>query len=269
MLNDFIHRVGCPEDLRFVDVLGTDDCLLAMVPGQALAVTLLFPCGEVDRGQVTPTPDAGPFYMRQFVGNACGTIATIHCLANNTDNIEIQEGPLQEFIRANQGLSAEHIGTALGEAEGLHEVSEAAAVNEENTTESSIAQAVSGAIDCHFICFVHRDGMLWELDGCRGGPVSHGASSPQTFLSDAARVIQAEFLSKSTSHNFNLMALTHGSTALNDQTPTNGGAYPLQRTHSGIVKDLLDMGFGPEAVEFAVAASGGGSVQAAMDLLMG
>ena len=130
------------------------------------------------------------------------------------------------------------------------------------------------------------NGELWELDGCREGPVSHGKTTTHSFLQDVAGgvasgkcssysfhrvvegVIEREFLQKSSSYQFNIMALVGGTGVLNESTPTSQG-YPLHRTHSGIVQDLLGMGFPPDAVEFAVAASGGASVQAAMDLLMG
>ena len=52
--------------------------------------------------------------------------------------------------------------------------------------------------------------MLWELDGCRGGPVCHGEIAGAGLLYHAANVIQDQFLSRSESFNFNLMALVGG-----------------------------------------------------------
>ena len=93
MLNKFAHGVGMPSEFNFVDVYGVDPGLLMMVPRPCLAVTLLFGCskvisaykGEQDEkikkdGQ---TVSNDVFYMDQFVGNACGTIATVHAIANN------------------------------------------------------------------------------------------------------------------------------------------------------------------------------------------
>ena len=55
---------------------------------------------------------------------------------------------------------------------------------------------------------------------------------------------------------------------LNENTPRNSvGGAALQRTDSGICAELLSMGFPKDQVEFAVAASGGGSVQAALNML--
>ena len=78
----------------------------------------------------------------------------VHCVANS-DQIELSEA-IAEFVESNSGSSAHDLGLALGDATALHLVSEAAAVDEEITTESSIAQAESGNVNCHFICFVER-----------------------------------------------------------------------------------------------------------------
>ena len=56
------------------------------------------------------------------------------------------------------------------------------------------------------MCFSCVDGCLYELDGRKSGPVNHGASSPDTILEDAVRVVQ-EFMSRSDSLNFNVIAL--------------------------------------------------------------
>lgn len=61
----------------------------------------------------------------------------------------------------------------------------------------------------HFICFVHKDGKLYELDGRKDGPVEHGASSAEGLLPDAARVIREKYMSVDpTEHRFTIMALS-------------------------------------------------------------
>ena len=41
------------------------------------------------------------FYMKQTISNACGTVALLHSVANNTDVIELKEGALKvvDFVQ--------------------------------------------------------------------------------------------------------------------------------------------------------------------------
>ena len=89
----------------------------------------------------------------------------------------------------------------------------------ENDTELDSAHAEAGArgqsavpsaddeVNLHFICFVHVAGGLYELDGRRQGPLRRGDTTAETFLADAAAVIQSCFIAKAESVNFSLIAL--------------------------------------------------------------
>ena len=35
------------------------------------------------------------FYMKQTISNACGTVALMHSVANNTDTIKLKDGALK------------------------------------------------------------------------------------------------------------------------------------------------------------------------------
>jgi hypothetical protein len=60
----------------------------------------------------------------------------------------------------------------------------------------------------HFVCFVHVDGGLYELDGRRPCPHRHGDTTAADLLTDAARVIQREYVEASDGAvSFNVMAL--------------------------------------------------------------
>lgn len=50
-------------------------------------------------------------------------------------------------------------------------------------------------------------GTLYELDGNKAGPVSHGPATPETFLEDAAKVAQEFFDRNPGSLKFNMIAL--------------------------------------------------------------
>ena len=96
MLNEFARRVGMPEKYSFNDVWGLDDGLTAMLPRPCFALTLLFKPSDkigafkreqrekIEQGtEANKMPEGDKlFFMKQYVGNACGTIATIHAIAN-------------------------------------------------------------------------------------------------------------------------------------------------------------------------------------------
>jgi ubiquitin carboxyl-terminal hydrolase L3 len=62
--------------------------------------------------------------------------------------------------------------------------------------------------DTHFICLACVEGELYELDGRKAGPISHGASSPATLLKDATKVIKKMIEKNPGSLNFNLIAIS-------------------------------------------------------------
>jgi hypothetical protein len=49
-------------------------------------------------------------------------------------------------------------------------------------------------VDYHFVCFVPVDGCLYELDGRKDTPINHGATTADSFLADAAKVIKEQFM---------------------------------------------------------------------------
>ena len=58
----------------------------------------------------------------------------------------------------------------------------------------------------HFVCFLHREGSLYELDGRKFAAINHGPSSAETVLEDTVKVVQ-RYIETSKSIQFNLMAL--------------------------------------------------------------
>lgn len=64
-------------------------------------------------------------------------------------------------------------------------------------------------VDLHFVAFVAKCGSVWELDGRKAGPIDHGVTSQETFLSDVASVVQRQFVEKAAGNlNFSLIALS-------------------------------------------------------------
>lgn len=64
-------------------------------------------------------------------------------------------------------------------------------------------------LDMHFVCFVHHNGGLYQLDGRKGAPIYHGATTADTILSDTGSVIKSSFMEADpTEHRFTIVALT-------------------------------------------------------------
>ena len=223
VLNKFSHGLGLGADsgFAFCDVYGLDPELLAMVPQPALALLLLFPITEATEADRTAQAASGPagaaaggegqapvWYTRQTIGNACGTIGVLHALANARSALQIEAGSfLERFLAATEALSPEERAAYLEHpppgAPSLEEAHQGAAA--EGSTAPPPADAT---VDLHFVCFVHKAGSLFELDGRKTAPVCHGSSSEATFLQDAVGVVRDKFvaLAGDGNLNFNLMA---------------------------------------------------------------
>jgi ubiquitin carboxyl-terminal hydrolase L3 len=213
MLTSFARKVGLPENAEFVDVFGTDPELLGMVEGQCLAVTLLFACSEassqakkeqkeaIEKDGQKLHPDLK--YLKQYVGNACGTIACIHSLANNLEVLGIPaDSPIGEFVKATEGMTPHEAGAKLAEATQLHEASEESAAGGQTEAPEATART-----DAHFIAFVQKDGDVYELDGGKAFPINHGPAD-EGLLAAAAQAIKKNFMEKDPdSIHFNMMAL--------------------------------------------------------------
>lgn len=74
-------------------------------------------------------------------------------------------------------------------------------------TGSSEVPGIDDAINLHFVALVEKNGMLWELDGRRAGPICHGKTSHDTLLADCARVVKTDYVDKRDAITFSLMAL--------------------------------------------------------------
>lgn len=157
-LNKYLNGLGLRAEVDgsrwgFTDVFGFDPELLAIIPRPVVALTLLFPLskalptpasssplpsptsltslaieGHEERAQSelesqkaagkAGVPD-GVFFMRQYIGNACGTIAigslshsplshfspatgtgAVHAVANNEERMSLEEGGVfQRFLQ--------------------------------------------------------------------------------------------------------------------------------------------------------------------------
>jgi len=224
VLNPFCKRLGLPDGWGFTDVWGLDDELLMMLPQPCVALCLLYPSTDISgprreeirtkvAAEAPPAPPAELFFLQQHdgIGNACGTIASIHAIASGVaaGHYALESGsPLGAFMGSTSGLGIADRGWELTKATALQELSDATAAA--GQTEGA---GTDDAQNQHFICFTCLGGTLYELDGrCFGSdgvamPVNHGPSTPESFLGDAAKVIKEDFMTRTQSVNFNITAL--------------------------------------------------------------
>ncbi|GAB4814399.1 hypothetical protein N2152v2_001445 [Parachlorella kessleri] len=210
VLNDFGKRLGLDTSLYcFCDVYGFDQDLLAMVPKPVLAVLLLFPITDSTEAaqqerieKEGQTVSNSVYYMKQTIGNACGTIGLLHAAGNNLDQLQLGKSSfLTQFFESTASMNPQERGAYLEHppqgAPSIDSIHEAAAQQGQTAAPNAEEE-----VDLHFVAFVCRDGSLYELDGRKAGPINHGPSSPESLLEDAAAVVKREFVDKSESINF-------------------------------------------------------------------
>lgn len=213
VLTKFLQKLGVSSKWNMVDVVGLDSDLLSFVPRPVLAVMLLFPISEsyeqhkkfeeidiLSKGQEV---SSNVFYMKQKISNACGTVALVHGVANNTEKIELSEGPLKKFLDEAKSLNPSDRGTLFVNSEGIINAhNELAQEGQTNTPRPE------DPVNHHFITFIHKDGTLYELDGNKAFPINHGPTTEESFLEDAAKACQIFMARDPEEVRFTVMALT-------------------------------------------------------------
>ncbi|EMP26719.1 Ubiquitin carboxyl-terminal hydrolase isozyme L1, partial [Chelonia mydas] len=215
-----LSRLGVAPGWRFVDVLGFEEDLLSSVPTPACALLLLFPLTaqltslldlldsvkdfkmsrklqtidvlaclqhenfrkkqiEELKGQEVSSK---VYFLKQTVGNSCGTIGLIHAVANNQEKFVFDDGSaLKKFLKETADLSPEERAKHLENNKAIQEVHNAVA-------QEGQCQVEEDKVNFHFILFVNVDGHLYELDGRMPFPVNHGKSSDDLLLKGSAKI---------------------------------------------------------------------------------
>lgn len=218
VLNSFSKRMGLPDSYAWGDVYGLDPALLSMVPQPVVAVCLLFPSSQAQRdakeaqrkaiAEKGQTVSDNLWYCKQVdgIGNACGSIAAIHSLAN-IEGVTLNEGPLSKFMTSTKGKTPDERGQDLLKAKDIQEQADNTA--SDSTMNQTATPERDAKVNAHFIAFTLVDGCVYELDGRKAFPINHGKSTSGEFLSTVAGVVQKEFMAKDpTNLNFNICALS-------------------------------------------------------------
>ncbi|XP_075970098.1 ubiquitin carboxyl-terminal hydrolase-like [Anticarsia gemmatalis] len=211
-MNKYLQKLGVSDKWRMADVVGLEEDALNWVPRPVLAVVLLFPLSdayekhrsdqeqELERKGLQPPKDV--FHLKQVLSNVCGTIALVHSIANNMNSIEIDDGLLKKYLHDAKGLDAAAKGALLENSSAILE-----AYREIVRSGGQEATEAEEIVNNHFVTFIHKDGVLFELDGRKAFPINHGPTSPERLLEDAAKVCR-EFIAREPDNiGFNVVAL--------------------------------------------------------------
>ncbi|KAF9779199.1 peptidase C12, ubiquitin carboxyl-terminal hydrolase [Thelephora terrestris] len=208
---------------QFGDIYGLDNELLDILPQPVKAVILLFPLTKefkqkrdaryaeklekLGEGHIDPTI----IWIKQTIGNACGTIALLHALANSPVELEPMS-PIAEFIDECKSK------TPLERAKLLETTILFRNIHAEIAKTGQTAPPENLNVDLHFSCFVEAPdastrtsesgeypNRLIELDGTRDGPMDHGPVAD--FLKDVAKVVKEDYMGCMESLKFTMMYL--------------------------------------------------------------
>ncbi|CAH1776593.1 unnamed protein product [Owenia fusiformis] len=205
VMNKYVRNLGAPDDWSFCDVFGMDSDLLAMVPRPVAAVLFLYPIKENSEGDPNEKQDPGTslYFIKQTIGNACGTIGLIHAFLNNTDSITLPDGAhLKELLSKSSSLTPEERAKLLEEDECI------GSAHEESAKEGqTAAPSIDEKVKLHFVTFIHSDGTLYEMDGRKSAPVNHGPTTKDSLLEDTCTVVKGFMERDPDEVNFTLVAL--------------------------------------------------------------
>lgn len=214
VMNSYVSKLGMDVSLfEYSDVFSTEDWALEMVPKPCVGVLMLFPIKseseifkeeENDKilaeGQIV-SPDV--YFMKQTVGNACGTIGILHSIVNSISFLNISpDSYLSRLIEQTKKMTPDERAVHIEADDSIEEVHEDAA---------SLGQSDQLDVDdvnSHFVCFSVIDGHLYELDGRKSFPINHGVSSQETLLLDACTVIRSFMARDPEETRFTIVALT-------------------------------------------------------------
>jgi len=207
VLNTYAHNLGLSARWAYTDVFGLEPDLLAMVPQPVASVLFLYPISdnnekykvEEARKEQQIIPSDIVFY-KQTISNACGTIGVLHSLANSLDAADIG-GSLKGLFEKSKNKSPEERAKLLEEDDALAEAHKSA--GEAGQTR---APRPEEDVKLHFICYVQRNGRLYELDGRMASPIDHGPSN--NLLGDSAKVIKKYMQLDPNETQFNVIALS-------------------------------------------------------------
>lgn len=215
-------KLGLSGELGFYDVYALEEPeLMAHIPRPVLALLVIIPltpswdrdrwAEDAEKGEYEGVGPGEPvIWFKQTIGNACGSIGFVHCAIN---------GPAAEYIQCGSALdkireAALPLKTAERADVLYHNDAFEAAHKSVEQVGDTAAMPSAEHIGQHFVAYVKSKGKLWELEGCRKGPLDRGALdtdedvlSPKALELGLKRIINLELQSGGTDLRFSCIAL--------------------------------------------------------------
>ena len=262
LMNQYIATLGWDiSQYHLVDVFSTDDWALEMISQPVMAVLLLYPLTAVqlqheqqEKEQILQknissstnnnnnTNSNDVWFMKQRIGNACGTIGLLHAMMNAVQHQQQQQQQQQTttgslsppplpLIQPHSWLdtfwkSTQNTKDPIQRAVILEDDTQIATLHDQATSSSDNQTSRGATVDddiiTHFIAFVngntsHSDGSssssesyVYELDGRKVQPICHCTTpaTNATLLYDACTIIKEQFMARDPNElRFTIMAL--------------------------------------------------------------
>ena len=218
LMNSYVEKLGFDTSIyEFVDVFSTESWALDMIPQPVAAVIMLYPLSDKqeefakdDTTLVLDDDASSCWFIKQRIGNACGTIGLLHALLN------APEGLRGAFIRPDSWLSKFYNDCPpaldpVQKAERLESDATIESLHDRATSDEAINQTSRGSLEdrlnTHFVALSSVNGKLLEMDGRKEGPVEHGTTTETSLLQDVCKVVQTFMARDPEEVRFTIMAL--------------------------------------------------------------
>ncbi|KAF4754283.1 hypothetical protein FOZ63_005048 [Perkinsus olseni] len=221
VMTDYAKSLGLPSFLHFTDVLSVEDWAIEMVPQPVLAAVLLFPIKdsteEDDKKRIQAVKKeeipASAYFTRQTVGNACGTIGIIHCMANIDGKYGVEysdDSYIHSLLQNTKSMTPDERANYIEKDDSLEK-----AHRQAEHQGQSRPPAENESVNTHFVAFTVVGGELLEFDGRKPTPIPHGKCPADQVLQRTVEVVKDVFMSRDPDEiRFNILALTAGEASL-------------------------------------------------------